>query len=141
MQTITISGNLGQDPVLRSTQGGDQVCSFSVGVRQGFDRDAPSVWYRCSVWGKPGEAAHQRLRKGSRVFVIGALKIGEYQGKPQYDIRVTDWDAQPVKQDGERRQEPEDTRGAAGGYRDDLDDDIPFASADPAHETRQRLVL
>lgn len=123
MQTIIISGNLGKDPELRSTQGGDQVCSFSVGVRQGFDRDAPSVWYRCSVWGKSGEAAHQRLRKGSRVFVTGSLKIGEYQDKPQYDVRVTDWDAQAAKQDGAARQDGPGYRGPAP---DDLDDNVPF---------------
>jgi len=124
MQTITISGNLGKDPELRSTQGGDQVCAFNVGVRQGFDRDAPTVWYRCSVWGKPGEAASRVLRKGAKVSVIGALKIGEYQGKPQYDIRVTDWDALSPKQDGAQGgREPQGSKAPAA---DDLDDDVPF---------------
>jgi single-strand DNA-binding protein len=129
MQTIIISGNLGKDPELRTPQGGnDPVCSFNVGVRQGFDRDAASVWYRCSIWGKSGEAAHQRLRKGSRVSIIGQLKIGEYQGKPQYDIRVVDWDGSaPKAEAGEQRQEQRG--GGGGGFSgDDLDDDVPFGS-------------
>src|ERR1044071_339470 len=54
MQLITISGNLGKDAELRRTQNGDAVCSFSVGVKNGFGRDAGSNWYRVNVWGKRG---------------------------------------------------------------------------------------
>lgn len=132
MQFITITGNLGRDPEQRTTQGGDTVTSFSVAVRQGFKRDAASVWFRCSVWGKRGDTIASNLRKGSKVTVVGDLTIGEYQGKPQYDVRVADVDWQPAGDRqadtggaaSHRRDEP--ASGGSSGYGHDLDDDVPF---------------
>lgn len=125
MQIITLTGNVGKDPEQRSTQGGDSVTSFSVAVRQGFKRDAASVWFRCSVWGKRGDTIRDHLRKGSKVTVVGELTIGEYQGKAQYDVRVNDVDWQPS---GERQPERQTGGGGvrSGGFGDDLDDDVPF---------------
>lgn len=134
MQIITITGNVGKDPEQRMTQGGDSVTSFSVAVRQGFKRDAPSVWYRCSVWGKRGDTIRQHLRKGTKVTVIGELTIGEYNGKPQYDVRVNDVDWTPTGERQEPRQQS-DSRGSAheqtrsyapGSFSDDLSDEVPF---------------
>ncbi len=133
MQTLIITGNVGKDPEQRSTQSGDSVTSFNVAVRQGFKRDAPTVWYRCSVWGKRGDTIREHLRKGMKATVVGELTIGEYQGKPQYDVRVNDVDWQPA---GERQERSEprqsDNRGGGGmqggGFGDDLVDDLPFVS-------------
>lgn len=136
MFIATFTGNLGRDPETRSTSGGD-VCSFSVAVKQGFGRDAKSEWFRCSVWGKRGETVSRFLRKGMKVTVAGELTIGEYQGKPQYDVRVIDVDW-PFENDGQQRRDdrPDETRSysreaidraaRSGGRRDDLDDDVPF---------------
>lgn len=122
MQVITISGNLGRDAELRSTQSGDDVCSFSVGVQNGYGRDAGTIWYRCSIWGQRGKALADKLRKGSRVFVVGQLTIGEYQGKPQYDVRVAEVDFT------KSASEPAPSTGGGGGETwDDLEtDSVPF---------------
>lgn len=124
MQIITITGNCGKDPEQRTTQNGDSVTSFSVGVRQGWGDRASTNWYRCSVWGKRGDTIRQHLRKGMKVTVIGELTIGEYQDKPQFDVRVADVDWQPS---GDRQQDRQQT--SSRGYApaaDDLDDDVPF---------------
>lgn len=128
MQILTLTGNLGRDPELRSTQGGDQVCSFSVASKQGFKRDAPTEWFRCSVWGKRGETIHSNLRKGMKVTVVGEFTIGEYQGKPQYDVRVSDVDWAPLGSADSRGTQSgadADSRGT-GPAPVDLDDDVPF---------------
>jgi single-strand DNA-binding protein len=135
MQILTITGNCGRDPEHRTTQGGDEVCSFSVGVKQGWGERASTNWFRCSVWGKRARTIADHLRKGTKVTVVGELSIGEYEGKPQYDIRVSEMDWTPTGQ-----REPDGSRGAApqrGGY-DDLDDSVPFLSCDPALEYRAR---
>lgn len=139
MQLITLSGNIGRDPDLRTTQGGDDVCSFSVGVAQGFSRDAKTEWFRCSVWGKRAETVNRYLRKGMKVFVHGQLTIGEYQGKPQYDVRVNEVDWQPVKDAGQsdQRQTGGGGTGFGGGVPDDLEDDVPFASIDVNPDRRR----
>lgn len=123
MQHLIITGNVGKDPELKQTQGGDDVCSFSVAVRQGFKQDAPTVWYRCSVWGKRGRTIKDNLAKGAKVTVIGELTIGSYQDKPQYDVRVADVDWAPT---GERKAAPAQQQ-SRGGFDDDLNDDfVPF---------------
>ncbi len=132
MQVLTLTGNVGRDPELRSTQGGDQVCSFTVASKQGFKRDAPTEWFRVSVWGKRGETIANHLKKGAKVTVVGEFTIGEYQGKPQYEIRANDVDFAPASNgQREERQERNDNRGGGGGgysqgFGDDLDSDVPF---------------
>ena len=125
MQIITITGNVGKDPEQRTTQGGDTVTTFSVAVRQGFKQDAPTVWFRCNVWGKRGDNIKQHLAKGAKATVVGELTIGEYQGKPQYDIRVNDVDWSKPAGGEQRRQ---DSQGGSAGNpaQDDDWDSVPF---------------
>lgn len=124
MQILTLTGNVGRDPELRTTQGGDQVCSFSVASKQGFKRDAKTEWFRCSVWGKRGETIAANLRKGTKVTVVGELTIGEYQGKPQYDVRVAEVDWAPAARSDGDAQPGADADGWVSS--DNLDDRVPF---------------
>lgn len=140
MQVVFITGNIGKDAELRTTQGGDDVLSFSMGVQNGFGRDAGTTWYRCSVWGQRGKSLAQHLRKGTKATVCGALKIGEYNGAAQYDVSVTEIDFSSPKQEGGQRQERQsDNRGGGGGgyaSTDDLEDNIPFSSHMPFGDHR-----
>jgi len=125
MQQICISGNVGKDAVLRKTQGGDDVLGFSVGVKQGWGERASTNWFRCSVWGKRAVTLEQYLRKGAKVFVQGEFSLGEYEGKPQLDVRVNEVDF--VTNKGESTTQ---TGADAGGWvssDDPLDGDFtPF---------------
>ena len=90
MQSITITGSLGKDATLRTTQAGEDILSFNVGVSQGYGERKSTNWYRCNVWGKRGRTIGQYLLKGVKVTVQGELSIGEYEGKAQFDIRVNE---------------------------------------------------
>ena len=131
MNTVFFTGNLGGDAETKTTQSGD-VCSFSVAVRQGFSRDAKSEWYRCTIWGQRGQSIASHLVKGAKVAVVGELTIGEYNGKPQYNVRVVEIDPFCGGKT-ERQSEPrQQSRGSQewGGTPlpadDDLSDDLPF---------------
>lgn len=123
MQTITISGNLGKDAELKSTQGGDDVLSFSVAVKQGWGDKASSNWYRVSVWGKRARSLSDYLRKGTKVVVQGELTIGEYNGKPQFDIRASEVEFMSKRDDGGAAHEP---ASKSDPFDADLEDGIPF---------------
>ena len=124
MQTATISGNIGKDPELRSTQGGDQVLGFSVAVKQGFGDKATTNWFRVNVWGKRGATLERYLRKGMKVVVQGELTIGSYEGKPQFDIRANEVEFMSA---GERESSgSQDNRGGGGQSWDDDSDSVPF---------------
>lgn len=103
MQHIMITGNLGRDAEYQETQGGDAVCRLNVGVKQGWGDRSQTNWYRVSVWGKRAKATADNCFKGMLVSVIGELQIGEYNGKPQYDVRANDVAFQP--RSGHRQQD------------------------------------
>ena len=126
MQLITISGNVGKDAELRTVRD-TQVLSFNVGVKNGYGRDAGSVWYRCSLWGKAAEAFAGSLSKGTKVFITGELTHDEYEGKAQFNVRVGGIDTGPRSQ----AQADSGSQAHAGGgshttWDNELDDDVPF---------------
>lgn len=127
MQTIVIAGKLGRDAELRRTQGGDAVCSFTVAVDQRDGRDKSTNWWRVSLWGKRGEALAPYLLKGVSVTVSGEFSLGEYEGKPQLNIRANEIALQGGRSTGGTDAPSEPQRNSRNAPADDLDtDDIPF---------------
>lgn len=125
MQLLVITGNVGKDPEQRQA-GSDTVTTFSVGVRQGWGDKSSTNWFRCNVWGKRGDTIREHVAKGMKVTVTGELTIGEYQGKPQFDVRVNDLDWVPA---GDRKPAQSDQLRSGGNSRysgADLDDDVAF---------------
>jgi single-strand DNA-binding protein len=123
MQNIIISGNVGKDAELRTVRD-NQVLSFNVGVKNGFGKDAGSVWYRCSLWGKAAEVFAGSLKKGTKVFISGELTHDEYEGKPQFNVRVGSIDTAPRSEAGGSNTTA-DTSVTWDNVKD-LDDDVPF---------------
>lgn len=128
MQTITISGNIGKDAELRTTQGGDDVLSFNVGSKQGWGDSASTNWFRCSVWGKRARTLQQYLLKGVKVVAQGEFSVSMYEGKTQLNVRVNEVEFMSRaeangRQADDRRDTTAHTRPA---FADDLDDDVPF---------------
>ena len=133
VQAITITGRLGGDAEQRPV-GSDTVTSFNLAVDQGYGDKKTTNWFRVSIWGKKGAGAAPYLLKSGIVTVVGELEIGEFNGKPQYNVRAYDFTL-PAKQSGQR-QERQQSRGApthqnqngfgGGGFADDLDQEPPF---------------
>jgi single-strand DNA-binding protein len=127
MQLITISGNVGKDAELRDTRD-SKVLSFNVGVKNGFGKDAGSVWYRCSLWGKAAEAFAGSIKKGTKVFISGELTHDEYEGKPQFNVRVGSIDTAPRSEaePSNSLRVSSSTWDATKDLNDDLEDSVPF---------------
>jgi len=86
--TIIIVGNLGRDPEMRYTPGGQAVTNFSVATnRQYTGSDGQpvkeTIWFRVSTWGKQAETCNQYLKKGSKVLVEGRLVPDKGTGGPR----------------------------------------------------------
>lgn len=122
MQVITITGYLSRDAEQRTTRDGTTITNLNVPVRQGFGEREQTNWFRVSVWGKRADFA-AKFRKGEFIAVTGDLTIGEYDGKPQYEIRASDFQTvRPAGRDDASAQ----TQGSRQSIADDLDDDIAF---------------
>ena len=76
--TITLVGNITDDPELRFTPSGAAVANFTVAVNRRFKNgdkweDKLDGFFRCSCWRDMAENAAESLRKGTRVVVVGRL--------------------------------------------------------------------
>ncbi len=97
---ITIVGNLGRDPEMRTLPSGDTVADFTVATterRRTGDGGVQetTTWFRVSAFGKLGETAQQYLRKGSYAYIDGALTQRDYtnregQTRQSLEIRARD---------------------------------------------------
>lgn len=125
MQIITIAGYLSRDAEQRTTQQGDSVTSLNIPVKQGWGEREQTNWYRVNVWGKRADFAG-KFRKGDFLTVTGELTIGEYNSKPQYEVRAHDFQSVNMNK-GDRV--PDGSQGhSQTSAADDLNDEIPFAT-------------
>ena len=84
MQKIFITGNLTNDPEMRSTPSGVTVCAFTVAVNRRFansDGDRITDFFRVNAWRQLGESCGKYLAKGRKVAVVGELQARTYQAK------------------------------------------------------------
>ena len=81
MNSIQLIGRLTADPELRSTNGGNAVCTIRLAVprrpRRGEAEPAP-VYVNVVTYGAQGEAVAAHMAKGRRVSVTGRLEHREW---------------------------------------------------------------
>lgn len=101
--TITICGNLTDDPELRWTPSGAAVANFTIAsTPRVFDRqanefkDGEALFMRCSLWRQAGENAAESLTKGMRVIATGALKQRSYETKQGEKRTVVELDVEEI---------------------------------------------
>ncbi|MCW2941367.1 MAG: single-strand binding protein [Actinomycetia bacterium] len=86
--TITIVGNLVEDPNLRFTASGQPVATFRIASTPRFLdkqsnewKDGESLFLTCNVWRQAAENCAESLQRGMRVIVQGRLKQRSYETK------------------------------------------------------------
>ncbi len=86
--TITVIGNLTDDPELRFTPSGAAVAKFRIAsTPRTLDRatgewkDGEPLFLACSVWRQAAENVAESLQRGSRVIVSGRLRQRSYETK------------------------------------------------------------
>jgi single-strand DNA-binding protein len=91
-----IVGNLGQDPELRSTQGGTAVANFNLATsdvwtdKNSGEKREHTEWHRIVVWSKLGETCAKHLKKGRQVYVEGKLQTRSWEqdGVTRYTTEI-----------------------------------------------------
>lgn len=147
LNRVMLLGNLGADPELRFTQGGQGVLNLRLATTESYlDKDKVrqerTDWHSVVVWGKRGEALAKILVKGSSIFVEGSLRTSSYddrEGNKRYKTEVV---ANNILLTGGRRDGGQSEGAPAGasrraaapaqqapvedGFGGGEDDDIPF---------------
>ncbi len=95
---VILIGNLGRDPEIRTTQDGSKITHLSVATtdtwrdRNTGERRERTEWHRVVIFNdKLGEVAEKYLRKGSKVYLEGALQTRKWtdqSGQERYTTEV-----------------------------------------------------
>src|SRR3954464_15299137 len=96
LNRVMLLGNLGADPELRFTQGGQAVLNMRLATTESYlDKDKVrrerTDWHNVVVWGKRGEALAKILAKGSSIFIEGSLRTSSYddrEGNKRYKTEI-----------------------------------------------------
>ena len=101
--TITIIGNLVDDPDLRFTPSGAAVANFRIAsTPRTFDRqtnewkDGEALFLRCSVWRQAAENVAESLQRGTRVVVSGRLKQRSFETREGEKRTVIEMDVDEI---------------------------------------------
>ena len=83
---VILIGNLGEEPDLRYTDGGNAVCNMSIATNTEYeDRDGNQVqdteWHDVVAWGRLGEVCNEYLQQGSQVYFEGELQTRQWEDK------------------------------------------------------------
>ena len=122
---VILIGNLGADPELRTTQGGQVVASLRIATTdawtdKGGGRQERTEWHAVTVWGKTAENCGKFLAKGRQVYVEGRLQSREYQDKEGQTRKVWEVVADAVTflggGEGGKRETQASAPGAGGGW-------------------------
>jgi len=84
--TVTLVGNLTDDPELRFTAQGAAVANFRIAVSKRIRdpqtnewKDGDTSFFRVNVWRQLAENAAESLTRGTRVIVTGTLKMRQWE--------------------------------------------------------------
>jgi len=77
-------GNLTQDPEMRQTPSGQNVCSFSVATNRTYtdssgQKQQNAEFHNCVAWGKLAEIISQYCRKGKKIFIEGRIQTRSWE--------------------------------------------------------------
>jgi single-strand DNA-binding protein len=151
LNKATLIGNLGQDPEIRTTQGGGKIVTLSIATseswkdQQSGERRERTEWHRVVIFNEGlGTIAEKYLAKGAKVYVEGQIRTRKWQdqsGADRYstEVHLTPFNGEikflDIRKPGERATGGNGAAGEAamaGAGRapggGDLDDEIPFAA-------------
>src|SRR6201992_3573454 len=101
--TITVIGNLTDDPELRFTPSGAAVAKFRVASTPRFMdktsgewKDGEPLFLSCTVWRQVAENVAESLSRGSRVIISGRLRQRTYETKEGEKRTVIDLEVDEI---------------------------------------------
>ena len=140
---VILIGNLGADPEIRRTQDGRPICNMRIATSESWrdkatgERKERTEWHSVVIFNEGlSGVAEKYLRKGSKVYVEGALQTRKWtdqSGNERYSTEVVlqGFGGTLVMLDGPSGgagapTSNEPRGGAPMNHAGDLDDEIPF---------------
>ena len=141
---VILIGNLGADPEVRTFQNGGKVCNLRIATSETWkdkntgERREKTEWHTVAIFSEGlVRVCEQYLKKGSKVYIEGALQTRKWQdqsGNDRYSTEVvlSGFNGALVMLDGRSGGSGGDCGGGQQGGRQqsggggNIDDEIPF---------------
>lgn len=90
-------GNLGSDPEVRYTAGGNAVTTFNIATNERWtdkntgEKQERTEWHRIVAWGRLAEICGEYLSKGRQVFIEGRIQTRSWEdrdGNKRYSTEI-----------------------------------------------------
>jgi single-strand DNA-binding protein len=141
LNQVTLIGNAGNDPEVRTLESGQKVARFSLATSKSHkDKEGNwqtnTQWHTVVCWGYLAERAEEKVKKGRPVFVSGEINYRKYKDKDgiertAVEIQALDLDAfvriektttsEPKQEATSRQPQP-----PAPNFENPDGDDLPF---------------
>ncbi|MBL8995884.1 MAG: single-stranded DNA-binding protein [Gemmatimonadales bacterium] len=99
LNKITLIGNLGADPEIRTTTGGNKMAQFSVATSRQWtsasgEKQEKTEWHRCIAWNAKGtglaDIIERYVKKGDKIYVEGRVEYRQYEDKDKVTKYITE---------------------------------------------------
>ena len=84
--TVQLIGHVGQDPEVKSLEGGKKLANISIATNEVYykengDKVEKTEWHRVTAWGKTAEIIEKYVTKGKEIAIEGKLTHRSYDDK------------------------------------------------------------
>ena len=102
LNKVTLIGNLGADPEIRSTAGGNKVANFSIATSRQWsspsgEKQEKTEWHKCIAWNARSDRGQMLadlvekfVKKGDKIYVEGSIEYRQYEDKEKQTKYVTE---------------------------------------------------
>ncbi len=118
---VILIGNLGADPEVRYTAGGQAMATVKLATSDSWtdkegNKQERTEWHRVKFFGRLAEIVGEYLKKGRQVYVEGAIRTDKYTGQDGIERYTTDIIANEMQMLGGNP--ASQAAGGGGGYED-----------------------
>ena len=84
--TVQLIGHVGQDPEVKSLEGGKKLANISIATNEVYykengDKVEKTEWHRVTAWGKTADIIEKYVTKGKEIAIEGKLTRRSYDDK------------------------------------------------------------
>jgi single-strand DNA-binding protein len=101
LNKVTLIGNLGNDPEIRTTNNGSKVANFSLATTRQWnsasgEKQEKTEWHKCIAWNTGGKGTgladiiERYVKKGDKLYVEGRIEYRQFEDKEKQTRYVTE---------------------------------------------------